>query len=101
MLDTRDVGSELAASGWEDVAPHLDTRLDVSNVTPRHLTSSPYVTVSRILAAILAAVRGGAHSAAHGHTDGLTYADGWHAAAILAELASAEAMAELLGGAIE
>lgn len=62
----------------------------------RYLRRSVAVTqalsVSRLSRSVVLALRDGAHSAAQGDTDGLTYADGWAAAATLAQLVMFDAL---------
>jgi hypothetical protein len=80
-------------------AQGLDT--GASDATPIDTTvtkpsSNQFLTVARIVGAVLDALSAGARSAAHGDTSGLTYADGWTSAATLARLVSADTMAEII-----
>jgi hypothetical protein len=102
MSSARGVGSGLEASGGGRSAPcswacHLDTP------TPEHYhaepivpTRNPYALAAAILASVLHALRDGADSSMLGDTSYLTYAQGWTAAATLAQLAAGDAMAELI-----
>ena len=81
-LRARDTVSEDEIGTGESVAPPANTAL-------RPSLSRSATAGARIVAPILEALRAGARSAATAPDDTrLTYADGWRAAATLAELAA-------------
>jgi hypothetical protein len=62
--------------------------LPIVRADSRYLAASTARSVAHANSVIISALRNGAMSARNGDTSGLTYADGWAAAATLAELTS-------------
>lgn len=84
-LSTRVRSRELVGEGMDFRQRHTTMASQVTS----------YLDAQRILAECVQAVRNGAQSAREGDTDGLTYADGWAAAATILVLTAADARRSL------